>query len=168
MPALTDQTTTPFATLLRLAAQDAKDRAAKEFARCEEAVRQAEQRRRDQRDRAVDQAVETVALIYTSTLQRVLDKDVWTGYPCADEDGRERGPLAVASLADGAWAVHERRALDEEYEYDEVTLLLPCHCGIGYLEHAVRDDGDLLITLDSYRTRDDRMCAAGLCSPRRR
>ncbi|MFI0915485.1 hypothetical protein [Streptomyces abikoensis] len=172
MPALTEQTTTPFATLLRLAAEDAKERAAQEAARREEAARQAEQRRRDQSDRAVAQAAETVGLVYTGTLQRVLDKDAWTGYPSPDEDSRQRGPLAVASLADGAWVTHERRDLGDDYEYDQITLVLPCHCGSGYLEHAVQDDGDLLITLENYRTHDDgthaHWCAAGLCLPKRR
>ncbi|MGK5545679.1 hypothetical protein ACSNOH_13245 [Streptomyces sp. URMC 127] len=52
-------------------------------------------------------------------------------------------------------------------EYDDLTLVLPCDCGTGYLEHVVRSDGDLLIVINSHLTGDDRRCNAGLCrSPR--
>ncbi|MEU8550536.1 hypothetical protein AB0C81_26745 [Streptomyces roseoverticillatus] len=41
--------------------------------------------------------------------------------------------------------------------------MLPCECGTGYLEHAVRTDGDLLIMNNNHRTGSDRQCNARHC-----
>ncbi|MCC3775349.1 hypothetical protein [Streptomyces sp. UNOB3_S3] len=113
-----------------------------------------------ERQAAVEQASDFVALHFPHTLAKALPAGAWQGYPSG---GESRQPMATAYLGAEAFLIH-----GTEYDGDRpdglrgfLLLLHPCPCG-DYVETWIDSEYDLAFVLDDLRRADT---CEELCRP---